>query len=337
MTGNTEMIAKGIRDGLTDAGVQCDMIKFRDAVPTALGKYDILGFGCPVMGYREAHVLREFIQKLRYVGGKYCFAFATHGTHGEYFPSSIYEVLTERQMKVLGIRRWYANSYIPGHSYPYPTAGHPDKIDVKEAYDWAQSLVELCKKNMAGEAELPPAPEKPEITLEEMLADLTRKEDERSGGTFGSNTPHVQVPNEYHPETCNYPKCHICMDNCPVHGIDLTMDPPVFGDPCTHCMLCAKLCPTRSIAPNFFYNTPGEKTINLVPEFYLEQLEKDEKAGMFRRKVPVSEIGWHNPYYKAGYDNKPWFILGKGPNGPKSKWWGAGMEEAEAAGENENK
>ena len=48
----------------------------------------------------------------------------------------------------------------------------------------------------------------------------------------------------------------------------------------------------------------------------------------------MEEIGWDNPYYKT-YNKHPWFIKGKGPNGPKSKYWGEGLAEADAAAEAE--
>lgn len=331
MTGNTEMIARGVCNGLKSVTGDCELIRFRDADPNRFGKYDLIGFGSPVMSYGVPHKFSEFIEKMRYVGGKHCFAFATHGTHGEYFPAMAGKLLSEKQMTVLGVRRWYANSYIPGHPNPYPTAGHPDKIDVREAYEWGKQLAELSQKVYAGAEELvPPLPEEPELSMRDMLGELIRKEEERSGGEFGrKGGAHLQNPGEkYVKETCNYPKCSICMDNCPVHGIDLTVDPPVMGDPCTNCMLCAKLCPTGSISPEFFYNTPGEKTVKYVPEFYLERIALDEEEGLFRRKVPVEEIGWDSPYYKT-HDKRPWFIIGKGPNGPKSKYWGEGMAEIE--------
>jgi ferredoxin len=33
------------------------------------------------------------------------------------------------------------------------------------------------------------------------------------------------------PGRCRYPKCRLCMDNCPVDGIDLTMRPPLSQNP----------------------------------------------------------------------------------------------------------
>lgn len=330
MTGNTEMIARGIASGIRAAAGSCELIRYRDASPYELGGYDLIGFGMPVMGYSVPAEFKKFFKCIRYIGGKHGFAFATHGTHGEYFPGQAYDMLTEKQMTVLGVRRWYANSYIPGHPHPYFTAGHPDKIDVEEAKQWGRELVNISLRASSGDSgAIPPPPTPPELSIEEMLGNLHRVEDERSGGTFGSNTPHVQSPSEkYNRETCNYPRCSICADNCPTHGIDLSVDPPVMGDPCFHCMICAKLCPTGSLSPEFFYTTPGEKTVKYVPEFYLEQLEDDETSGFFRRKVALDEIGWTTPYYME-YDRHPWFVPGKGPNGPRSRYWGEGMAELE--------
>ena len=86
MTGNTETIAMGVRDGILSVTGNCDMIKFRDASPYEFGKYDLIAFGTIVMGYKDPDVFGSFIKSLRYVGGKHAIAFATHGTHGEYFP-----------------------------------------------------------------------------------------------------------------------------------------------------------------------------------------------------------------------------------------------------------
>ena len=159
MTGNTETIAMGVRDGILSVTGNCDMIKFRDASPYEFGKYDLIAFGTIVMGYKDPDVFGSFIKSLRYVGGKHAIAFATHGTHGEYFPAHIAQELVERQMKVLGVRRWYANSYIPGHANPYPTAGHPDKIDVEEAKAWGAEMARLSEQVYAGAEDLiPPLP-----------------------------------------------------------------------------------------------------------------------------------------------------------------------------------
>jgi len=54
----------------------------------------------------------------------------------------------------------------------------------------------------------------------------------------------------YDKEKCTYPGCSICVDQCQVNGIDLSVDPPIVGKPCLKCGQCAVLCPTEAITVN---------------------------------------------------------------------------------------
>ena len=63
MTGNTETIAMGVRDGILSVTGNCDMIKFRDASPYEFGKYDLIAFGTIVMGYKDPDVFGSFIKE----------------------------------------------------------------------------------------------------------------------------------------------------------------------------------------------------------------------------------------------------------------------------------
>ena len=306
-TGNTEQIAKAVHTGVQKTAGNCDLVKIKEANSRRLQKYDLIGIGTPVFGYEEALNVRAFIKDMRFVGGKHAFAFATHGTHGEYFPSSIAPKLRRRGLIVIGVRHWYGNTYIPGAPDPYPTAGHPDEVDLQEAEDFGREMVELSQRIYAGETELiPPLPKAPKPSRAKMLEALHKKEEER-GAVF----EHRQTPNKYNKQKCLYPKCQLCMDNCPMDGIDLTVAPPVIAKPCMHCMFCAKICPTGAMDEDFFYDTPAEKTWKSVPEFHLDQLAKDEAEGRFRRLVPVDKIGLTTPYYKK-HNKRPWWVIGKG-------------------------
>lgn len=306
-TGNTEKIARAVHAGAHKAAGQCDLVKIKDANPHRLKQYDLIGIGTPIFGYGEAPNVREFIKNMKFVGGKHVFAFATHGTHGEYFASGIAPRLKKRGMTVLGVRDWYGDCFIPGAPNPYPTHGHPDEIDCREAGEWGREMVELSRKIYAGETSLiPPMPKAPEVPLKKMLDDVRRVEEER-GAVF----EHSQTPRKYERDKCLYPKCQLCMDNCPLDGIDLTVEPPVIAKPCMHCMFCAKICPTGAMDGDFFYDTPSEKTWRSVPEFHLDVLVKAEAEGKFRRLVPEEKIGLDNPYYKT-HNKHPWWVIGKG-------------------------
>lgn len=306
-TGNTEKIAQAIHRGVKKAAGHCDLIKIKDANPGRLQGYDLIGIGTPVFGYREPINVRGFINDMRFVGGKHAFAFSTHGTHGEYFASSIAPKLQRKGLMVLGVRDWYGDCYIPGAPNPYPTAGHPDRIDSREANAFGVEMVELSREIAPGKMELlPPLPKAPKLSLKKMLDDVQKIEAER-GAVF----EHRQTPKKYDREKCLYPKCQLCMDNCPMDGIDLTVDPPLIAKPCMHCMFCAKICPTGAMDGDFFYDTPSEKTWKSVPEFHLDILTKAEAEGKFRRLVPIDKIGFDNPYYKK-HNKHPWWVIGKG-------------------------
>jgi len=149
-TGNTEKIAKAVHQGIEQAAGHCEMAKIKDTHPHRLQQYDLIGIGTPVFGYGEAPNVISFIKDLRFIGGKHVFAFATHGTHGEYFPASIASKLKRRGMVVLGVKDWYGDCYIPGAPNPYPTAGHPDKIDCREAEAFGREMAKLSRKIYEG-------------------------------------------------------------------------------------------------------------------------------------------------------------------------------------------
>lgn len=46
---------------------------------------------------------------------------------------------------------------------------------------------------------------------------------------------------------CTYPKCRLCMDNCPASAIDLSAEPIKFRAGCTSCYFCETVCPTSAI------------------------------------------------------------------------------------------
>jgi len=50
---------------------------------------------------------------MRFVGGRHVFAFSTHGCLPEFFAPSIMPRLKRRGLVVIGIRDWYAKSYLP--------------------------------------------------------------------------------------------------------------------------------------------------------------------------------------------------------------------------------
>ena len=116
---------------------------------------------------------------------------------------------------------------------------------------------------------------------------------------------------KFHPEKCVYPSCRLCMDNCPMDGIDLSMDPPVIATPCMSCTLCAKICPTGALDESEWFNTFKERTAKFMDTWYSTYIDKQEAEGKFRRLVPKDKIGRKTPIGKI-HNKHPQWLIGKG-------------------------
>jgi flavodoxin/Fe-S-cluster-containing hydrogenase component 2 len=294
-TGNTEKMALAMQKGVRKAAGNCDIVKIKEANPRGLMDYDLIGLGTPLFGPEPGNVA-AFINNLKFVGGKHVFVFSTHGTLPAFFAPSIYPKLIKRGLKVIGIRDWYGNCYLSHCPKPYPTDGHPDETDLKEAEAFGQEMVDRSRRISAGETDLIlPAPEAQEMP---------------EPPAWIINVFKKMV--KFHKEKCLYPKCRLCMENCPMDGIDLTMDPPVVFKPCIDCEFCIKLCPTGAIEAEEYCEKVTPQFYNDMHDSLLVILDEAEASGHFRRLVPNSAIGWETPVSKMTSNKHPKWIIGKG-------------------------
>ena len=305
-TGNTEKIAKAVQSGVKEAAGNCDLLKIKDANPKRLYEYDLIGLGSPVF-HEEPLNVADFIEKLWSVGGKHIFLFTTHGTIPEFYFPAVVPKLKKKGMVVIGMRDWYADAFIPWHPEPYPTAGHPDEIDVKEAEQYGREMVDHSRRISAGEKGLlpadPPIPPPLPPTTELGIQDTT-------------DDPSVF---KYHKELCKFPKCRLCMDNCPMYSVDLSTTPPTIASRCQpHCTLCTLICPTGAMEIDGFIESVVPHYKNTTKNLALPILDKAEKEGKFRRLVPVDKIGWDSYVYQV-YNKHPKWIMGKGRCKPNNK------------------
>jgi flavodoxin/ferredoxin len=104
----------------------------------------------------------------------------------------------------------------------------------------------------------------------------------------------------YKQDICLYPACHKCQDICPVWGIDFTVEPRIYGDPCMMCAMCDQVCPTGAIS---------------VSDEHMKWQRKVEKYGDNIKQVyeaypyhPKFVVGVGRPY---GYD--PYTKEDRGP------------------------
>ena len=296
-TGNTEKIAKAIQIGIKSITKRCDLVKIKDANPHRLYEYDLIGLGSPVYGH-EPDNFKIFINNMTSVGGKHVFVFCTHGTNeSRYFPSVVSK-LKSKGVIVTGMRDWYGSVFLPEMPKPYPTDGHPDEIDLKEAEDFGKEMAENSPKIYAGQTELiPPEPQKEPPYPEKIEGvDLKNK---------------FKFLVKFRKELCIYPKCRLCVENCPMDGIDLSVNPVVFAKPCINCTFCSEICPTGAIDISDYLTIWGPLAKSLRGGFMAESLLEPEKTGHFRRLVPIEKVGYNTPLYKV-HTKHPQWVIGKG-------------------------
>jgi NAD-dependent dihydropyrimidine dehydrogenase PreA subunit len=307
-TGNTEKVAIPIREGVKQVTGHCDLAKIKDINPHQLDSYDLIGLGCPVFDYEEPLNVRQFINSLRFVGGKHAFMFSTHGCLPEYFFPAVVPRLQKRVLIVIGMRDWYSKVYLAPMPDPYPTEGHPDLSDLMEAEAFGREMAEHSSRISLGEAGLIPAT--PTAPLEPPLTPPMAADDPMLEGLQGGYASML----EFHEEDCLYPDCRLCMDNCPMDGIDLTMDPPVIARPCIRCTYCARICPTGALDDSRWVDHLASVGHELIESDLLPVLDRAESDGRFRRLLPTNQIGYDTLICQT-YKKRPQWIIGKGLNG----------------------
>ena len=298
-TGNTEKIAYAIQAGIKQLTGQCDIDRIQDANPKRLYEYDLIGIGSAVFGLQLGS-LAIFLNDLRFVGGKHAFFFCTHGTaaHGGDFFSNAYKRAKKSGLIIIGTGDWYGDCFLLHMPEPYPTAGHPDEIDLQEAEEFGREMVKRSWQITGGETGLippePPLPEMPKINSENAV-----------------DVHSYSKKLKFHRGKCLYPRCRLCMENCPVTGIDLSVNPPVIAQPCLSCEFCARICPTGALDMNEWVREMAEVTGEVIPLIALPALEKAEAEGIFRRLISVEKLKLNNFGYML-HKNHPQWIIGKG-------------------------
>jgi flavodoxin/ferredoxin len=325
MTGNTEKVAKSMHKALEEAAGGCDIFPIKEANPHKLGGYDLIAFGYPLMGPQLKQNVETFLNNLRYVGGKHVFLFSTSDSsdnnHGKCVPKlKEHGMITIGSKSWHGAVYGPLGDPTPGGG-----DGHPDKADLADAASYAKQMWELSKKINAGDKSLIPSEptrsgERPSGPPSGRSGDAPgvggagmppgaapggmppggAPGGMPPGGGRGEMDPELiglenDTPEQlkkrihfdliYDKTKCLFPTCRRCQDICPVWGIDFTVEPCVYGNPCMMCAMCDQVCPTGAIS---------------VDEAHMKWQRKVEKYGENIKQV-----------YEA-YPNRPRFIVGYG-------------------------
>lgn len=273
-TGSTQKIAEAIHKGITAAGFQCDIARMKDVSPEKLVKYDLIGLGSPVFSYREPLNVNLFVKRMPSLKGKHCFMFCTHGTVlGAYF-NSLGGVLAKKGLAIVGFQDWFGSVPMQPVPSPYYTDGHPDDVELQEAADFGKEMALRSQRIARGETNLIP---KLALAKERPFAKP------------------FQADMKLNRAKCLYPKCKICIENCPMGSIDLSVDPPVLKKGCIECWFCEKICPQGALECDWAPLAQGVTAWIRIK--YPPAVDKAEARGRLRRYV--KDVGWDTPWYKS--------------------------------------
>jgi len=296
-TGNTGKIARAVQKGIKRVAEQCDIVPLKKARYDDLKNYDLIGIASPVW-FADPPNLTLWVDGLPPQKGKQVFFFSTHGTMPLLYAPVMSRRLTMKDFTVIGWNDWYGGFIMEGVTAWY-TDGHPDEIDLKEAEEFGVKIVEKSKKIAGGQKELiPPLPDMPVISFQ-ALDLLLRAIHRVPGFSFHGILTYDRTK-------CNYPKCHICIDNCPMDYMDFSAEPRKYGeggDKCnTGCNFCELICPSGAITvsgqPMISINQTEAKRLQDIQRIegknaFVAAIDEAEEQGKFRRLVPREKIGMH--------------------------------------------
>ncbi|HJX13425.1 MAG TPA: flavodoxin domain-containing protein [Dehalococcoidales bacterium] len=294
-TGSTRKIAGAIHAGMSELAEKSDIARIQDVKPADLAGYDLVGLGAPVWHRREPANVMEFIEfTMNDVEGKHGFAFCTHGLYPGRFFARVVPAMTQRGLTVIGWRDWYGSVFLPEKPKPYFTDGHPDEIDLAEAKDFGREMAARSLRIYAGETGLiPTLPRGKEYDALYPGPPRVLNRTARQRELIGIRG----FDYHYNREKCAYPKCTVCIDNCPTRAINLEASPQILKETCDRCSYCEQICPRGAIE---FDWKPIVKIVDedAIRRFTEVSREAEANRG-FRRLVPLEKVGWKTPWYKV--------------------------------------
>lgn len=291
-SGNTQKIARAIRDGIKEDGHQVTVSALKNILYTHLDQYDLVGIGSPVW-YADPPNIRKFVEEMPNQNGKHAFSFCTHGTMPNLYFPLVVPRLQKAGFQVIDWRGWYGDCSIQIFPSPYYTHGHPDDIDLFEAKSFGKKVCWISEEIKKGKTELIP-----KTPMPDMLSAHANAAIDHLGGFHNVHGKLVRDSSK-----CLFPKCTICMDNCTMNYIDLSINALKYGnlgdgcDDCHGCTYCEMICPTGAIHPEVPYEKVAPVGKDHGSELFCTVLKAAEQEGKFRRLIPYEQVGSTTPFY----------------------------------------
>ena len=299
-TGNTKKIAQAIHRGMSESLEECDIARIQDLRNEDLLKYDLIGLGSPVWHRREPANVLSFIEySMKSLEGKHGFTFCTHGLYPGHFIGRVVPALTLEGLTVIGWQNWYCSAWLPEHPKPYFTDGHPDAIDLEEARSFGREMVERSRRVAAGDSHLipvlPRGREYHELYPGPGSTDRPGRRQNKEGPMEMIDLRSFDF--KVNKEKCLYPKCTVCIDNCPTQSINFAASPPIFRKNCERCWFCEQICPRGAIEVD--WEPIADFVERYITDDWFRITGEAVAKGLLRRLVPPEAIGRKTYWYSV--------------------------------------
>jgi ferredoxin len=242
LAGNTKLAAENIRQGIQDAGHDCELVEMRDLPESLTGEnlagFDVLGFMSPVYAWRDPIVWQHFLARLPRLDNQFVFIGATAGSDfGNYF-HCVGTKLAKKGAKIIGCVSVLANpSFVPWN-LPNKSTFEWDPKETAKAVEFGTSLPSLWEAAKNGQVSRPSC-----LKVHPSWALLA------AIGAHNFTLHTVLGKKRVDEGLCIM--CGICAKNCAWGAISMseTSGLPQFNESaCGGCCTCINICPEGAIS-----------------------------------------------------------------------------------------
>ena len=283
-TGNTELIAKFIGNGLINRGNSVEYFKIEDILNNNMvidiSQYDMVGVGHPVLGFGATGIADKFSKYMPNGNNKPAFVFKTASSH---------HYLNQGASKTI-IRNMKKNGYDVFHNSIIAMACNwflkYEDTFIKQLFEAAEVKTERIAEEINNK-------EKRILKINPILSGIFSVayylEEHVGAKQYAKN---IKVSDK-----CT--KCKKCLNSCPSRNISEADGKITFGKNCVWCMRCAYICPVNALQPG------AMKSCKLEPfngGYYIDRVLNNKEIGNIF--VTKETKGYYKHFIKYLYGDK---------------------------------
>jgi flavodoxin/Pyruvate/2-oxoacid:ferredoxin oxidoreductase delta subunit len=237
-TGNTGWLTGEIARRLEEKGCAVTLRNIsRQRDTSDIGSYDLIGFGCPVMGFRPTFSMTDFINTLPMQQGNAAFIYVTCAGISASSLWMLSQLLNTKGYRVVAAKHFRGEVSWPMARMTgfIPDRGRPDARDIPAIMQFSAGIYDALKrraeKSPTALCSVPFASLNPFSYL-----GLTNK---------AAYLRFIMGTKKVDRSRCS--RCGLCEKYCGSRAI--TLDPwPEFSDSCCGCWGCYSICPQQAIS-----------------------------------------------------------------------------------------